>query len=235
MRAHSTFVSFTNPSSFLFLALILAICCTSWSQTPESDFNQFPKYEIFGGYIAAGQAGDYNNLFFRGVGSAVQSTFSSTHGAEASFLYNFNRVLGVKGDFSVQPHREGFLTGVCAQLPCTPVKQNAAINPKLFNFLAGPEVKFRNHSKFTPYAHGLIGLAHGNASFTSSGAVASFSLKTSQIGFAAALGGGADIRLSNRFSFRTGMDFNPAWVGRDDSGARTVIKNVRLCAGILFH
>ena len=155
-------------------------------------------------------------------------------------LYNFNRVLGLKGDFSVQPHSEGFQASVCTPSPCSPVMVRVAINPKLFNFLAGPEFKLRNHSRFTPYVHGLVGLAHGNASFTVSGAVVSgaavsFSLKTSETGFAAAMGGGADIRLSNRFSFRTGMDFNPAWVGRDDSGARTAIKNVRLWGGFLFH
>ena len=235
MRAHSLFVSFARASRFASLALLLAICCTSWSQTPESNFKQFPKYEIFGGYVAAGQVGDYTYLNFTGASTGVPSTFSSTHGAEASLLYNFNRVLGLKGDFSVQPHSEGFHVGVCTPSPCSPVMLNVTLNPKLFNFLAGPEFKLRNHSRFTPYVHGLVGLAHGNASFTVSGAAISFSLKTSDTGFAAAMGGGADIRLRNRFSFRTGMDFNPAWVGRDDSGARTAIKNVRLWAGILFH
>lgn len=235
MRAHSLFVSFATQSRFASLALMLAICGTTRSRAQESDFRQFPRYEIFGGYVAAGQAGDYTYLYFPGATTGVPSTFSSTHGAEASFLYNFNRVLGLKGDFSMQPHSEGFLVRVCAPLPCTPVMLNVAINPKLFNFLAGPEFKLRNHSRFTPYVHGLVGLAHGNASFTVSGAFGSVSLKTSETGFAAAMGGGADIRLSHRFSFRTGMDFNPAWVGRDDSGARTAIKNVRLWGGILFH
>lgn len=233
MRAHSLFVSFARLSRFASLALMLAICGTTWSRAQESNFKQFPKYEIFGGYVAAGQAD--TDLNFPGVTTGVPSTFSSTHGAEASFLYNFNRVLGLKGDFSVQPHSEGFHGSVCAPLPCTPVMLNVVINPKLFNFLAGPEFKLRNHSRFTPYVHGLVGLAHGNASFTVSGAFGSVSLKTSETGFAAAMGGGADIRLSHRFSFRTGMDFNPAWVGRDDSGARTAIKNVRLWGGILFH
>ena len=224
-----------RQSRFASLALMLAICGATWSGAQESDFKQFPKYEIFGGYVAAGQVGDYTDLNFPGASTGVPSTFSSTHGAEASFLYNFNRVLGLKGDFSVQPHSEGFKVAVCTALPCTPVILNVAINPKLFNFLAGPELKLRNYSRFTPYVHGLVGLAHGNASFTVSGAVVSFSLKTSETGFAAAMGGGADIRLSHRFSFRTGMDFNPAWVGRDDTGDRSVIKNVRLWGGILFH
>lgn len=233
MRAYSLFMSLTSRCRYASLALMLAICCTTLSRAQESNFKQFPKYEFFGGYIATGQAGGYSDLSFRGVD--IPSTFSSTHGAEASFLYNFNRSLGLKGDFSVQPHSEGFQVGVCTPLPCAPVIQNAATNPKLFNFLAGPEFKLRNHSRFTPYVHGLAGIAHANASFTSSGSVVSFSLKTSETGFAAAMGGGADIRLSHRFSFRTGMDFNPAWVGRDDSGARTAIKNVRLWGGILFH
>src|SRR5215470_13441273 len=232
MRAHSLFVSFARESRFALLVLMLAICGTTWSQAQDSDVKQFPKYEIFGGYVAAGQAGDYTELSFPGASTGIPSTFSSTHGAEASFLYNFNRVLGLKGDFSVQPHSEGYQVGVCPSTPCSPVILNVAINPKLFNFLAGPEFKLRNHSRFTPYVHGLVGLAHSNASFTVSSALVSFSLKTSETGFAAAMGGGADIRLSNRFSFRTGMDFNPAWVGRDDSGARTAIKNVRLWGGI---
>jgi opacity protein-like surface antigen len=239
MRAHllfvSFFVSFARQSRFASLALMLAICGATWSGAQESNFKQFPKYEIFGGYVAAGQAGDYTDLNFPLAAPGIPSTFSSTHGAEASFLHNFNRVLGLKGDFSVQPHSEGFRVGACTQLPCTPVMVNVAINPKLFNFLAGPELKLRNHSRFTPYVHGLVGLAHGNASLTVSGAFGSVSLKTSETGFAAAMGGGADIRLSHRFSFRSGMDFNPAWVGRDDSGARTAIKNVRLWGGILFH
>ena len=240
MRAQSFFVSFISQSRFATFVLVLAIWCTTWSRAQESNSKQFPRYEVFGGYVAAGQAGDYTNLNFLGASPGIPSTFSSTHGAEASLLYNFNRVLGLKGDFSVQPHSEGFQVGVCTSLPCSPVRLNVAINPKLFNFLAGPEFKLRNHSRFTPYVHGLVGLAHGNASFTVSGAVVSgsvvsFSLKTSETGFAAAMGGGADIRLSHRFSVRTGMDFNPAWVGRDDSGARTAIKNVRLWGGILFH
>lgn len=236
MRAHSLFASFARQSRFASLALVLAICCTTRSRAQESDFKQFPKYEIFGGYVAAGQAGDYTDLNFPGAATGIPSTFSSTHGAEASFLYNFNRVLGLKGDFSVQPHSEGFQgqVAVCTPLPCTSVMLSVALNPKLFNFLAGPEFKLRNHSRFTPYVHGLVGLAHGNASFTVSGAFGSVSLKTSETGFAAAMGGGADIRLSHRFSFRSGMDFNPAWVGRDDSGGRTAIKNVRLWGGILF-
>jgi opacity protein-like surface antigen len=212
--------------SILALGWLLISCAAAIAQ--ESDFKQFPKYEVFGGYLAAGQAGEYSDFHFK-FGVQLQSTFTSQHAAEASFLYNFNRVLGLKADFSLQPHHEGF------PVNGSPVFQQASINPKLFNFLAGPEFKFRNHTRFTPFVHGLIGAAHATASFSLSGNGRTLSLPASETGFSTAVGGGADIRLSRRFSFRTGMDFNPVWVGRDDDGSRTVIKNVRLWGGILFH
>jgi len=212
---------------------ILAICCEPWTAAQDNNSKQFSKSEIFGGYLAAGQAGGYNDLQF-GMGVELQSSFSSTHGVDVSYVHNFNRFLGIKGDFSLQPHSEGFQAGICMQLPCSPVFQSASVNPKLLNFLAGPEIKLRNHSRFTPYFHGLVGLAWASATFSTSGPAANLSLNSSETGFATAIGGGSDIRFSNRWGFRTGMDFNPAWVGRDDSGARTVIRNVRISGGVLF-
>jgi hypothetical protein len=50
-----------------------------------------------------------------------------------------------------------------------------------------------------------------------------------------AFGGGTDLRISRRFSFRTSLDFNPKWVGRDDAGARQVQNDLRLAVGVLFH
>jgi len=234
MHAPSSVRDFTTKWQFVVLLFVLAISWPPQVAAQDSNPRQFPRYEIFGGYLASGQAGGYNDLQF-GNGVTLESSFSSTHGVGASFLHNFNRVLGLKADFSLQPHSESFRAGVCTQLPCSPVIQNAGVNPRLLNFLAGPEIKLRNHTRFTPYIHGLAGIAHASASFTTSGSAANLSLNSSETGFATAVGGGSDIRFSNRLSFRTGMDFNPAWVGRDDTGARTIIKNVRLWGGLLFH
>lgn len=234
MWASSSVGYFAALGRFVLVLFILVVSCAMRVAAQDSNSRPVPRYEVFGGYMAAGQAGGYSDLQF-GNGIALQSSFSSTHGVEASFLHNFNRILGVKADFSLQPHTEDFHVGICTQLPCTPVILNTGINPKLLNFLTGPEIKLRNHTRFTPYIHGLAGIAHASASFTISGTAVNLSLNSSETGFAAAVGGGSDIRFSNRFSFRTGMDFNPAWVGRDDTGARTVLKNVRLWGGLLFH
>ena len=234
MSARSLTVTFASQRAIRRFMLTLMICFAQWVWPQDRSPSRFSRYELFGGYLAAGQAGGYTDLNFT-PGAEVPSTFSSTHGVDVSFLRNFNNFLGIKGDFSLQPHKEGFLAGVCIQLPCSPVVQTSTINPRLFNFLVGPEVKLRNRSRFTPYAHGLIGVAHATASFSTSGSAASISFKTSSTGFATAVGGGADIRLGRRLSFRTGMDFNPVWVGQESSETGAVIKNVRIWGGILFH
>ena len=215
------------------LILVFTIGCARWTLAQDSNSRPFSRYEVFGGYLAAGQTA-YSDLQF-GNGVSLQSGFSTTHGVEVSFAYNFNRILGIKGDFSLQPHTENFTAGICMQAGCSPVLQRASANPRLYNFLVGPEFKLRNHTLFTPFAHGLTGIAHSTATFSTAGPAATLSLENSETGFSVAIGGGVDIRLSKRFSVRTGVDFNPAWVGRDDTGARTVLKNVRISAGILLH
>src|SRR5215472_2733284 len=119
MRASSSIRSFAGEWQLVLLLFILAVSCPPQAAAQDSNSRPVPRYEIFGGYMAAGQAGGYNDLQFSN-GIALQSSFSSLHGVEASFLHNFNRVLGLKADFSLQPHTENFHLGICTQLPCTP-------------------------------------------------------------------------------------------------------------------
>jgi hypothetical protein len=61
-------------------------------------------------------------------------------------------------------------------------------------------------------------------------------IKVSKTGVALALGGGFDIRVSKRFSFRTSVDYNPAYIG---GGTTTDPRNwrdqVRFSVGIVFQ
>lgn len=61
-------------------------------------------------------------------------------------------------------------------------------------------------------------------------------IKVSTTGVALALGGGFDIRISKRFSFRTSVDYNPAYTG----GGTTIDphswrNHVRFSVGIVFQ
>jgi hypothetical protein len=44
-----------------------------------------------------------------------------------------------------------------------------------------------------------------------------------------------DVRMSRRFQPAASLNFNPKWVGRDDTGAPSVQNDLRLAVGVLFH
>ncbi len=217
----------------LYVCAIFVILLASSRSLAQSQPGQFPKLEFFGGYLDSGEF-PYNEFKFTGF--SVPGDFGTHHGLELSVIRDLNRRLGIKGDFSAHFQSNTFPVNVCLQTPCVPVPQSAELNPKLFNFLVGPEVKFGNPRwRFAPFTHALFGIAHTTASFKTSGSAFMSSQTTAETGFAMAFGGGLDVRMSRRFSLRTSVDFNPKWVGRDDNAARQVQNDLRLAVGVLFH
>ena len=86
--------------------------------------------------------------------------------------------------------------------------------------------------RFTPFAYGLAGVARTKASFTTLGPTINFHLEKSDNSFAMALGGGLDIRATNKVSFRGSMDYNPVFINDSITGTRDL---VRFSLGVLFH
>jgi opacity protein-like surface antigen len=219
----------------LLVGVLLAVSCApqAFAQNPGPE--QFPKLEIFGGYLAAGEP-QYNNFRFGNVN--IQNDFGTKRGLDTAVIGNLNRFFGVKFDFSAHFHHDEapvtFLPA-CAQPPCSPVVQTVELNPRLFNFLIGPEIKMRNKTKFTPFAHALFGVAHTTTTLRSSGPAVTFSQTTAETGLGMAFGGGVDVRTSSRFSLRTSVDYNPKFVGRNDFGARKRLDDLRFSFGVLFH
>jgi hypothetical protein len=68
-----------------------------------------------------------------------------------------------------------------------------------FTFLGGPEFS-RPHKRVTPYVHLLAGAAHQTASHSGNTFFVTF--PDTYWGFAGAAGGGFDVKVSTRFSFR---------------------------------
>ena len=168
-----------------------------------------------------------------GPNSSVPANYSAEAGFGASIIRNFSKRFGIKGDFSAHFNNEsasGLLT--FCNPACTTATQTFQLKTRVYNFLAGPEFKARNSTRFTPFAHVLGGVAHTSATFTTPGPTFNLLLKKSDNSFAMALGGGFDIRASKRVSFRALMDYNPVFVNDSTSGTRDF---VRLSVGILFH
>ncbi len=210
-------------------ALLLgsALLGSAQSATPD----EYPKVELFVGYSALGEAGSRGISL--GADRHVGGNYSADAGLETSIIRNFSKRFGIKGDFSAHFNNESASGALTLCTPgCTTVTQGFQLKTRVYNFLAGPEFKARNSTRFTPFAHVLGGFAHTSATFTTTGPAFNLLFKNTDNSFAMALGGGLDIRASKRVSFRALMDYNPVFVNDSTSGTRDFL---RLSLGVLFH
>jgi outer membrane protein OmpA-like peptidoglycan-associated protein len=164
----------------------------------------FPHEELFLGY----------SYFNMSPGNNLPK--ADFNGGSASFAYNFNRYLGLVGDFG------GYHAGDYGGVP--------NISSNLYSYLFGPRVSFRNDSRVTPFVHALFGGAHG------SGDPGFLAGRPSLNGFALATGGGLDFGLNRRFALRIPQleyvftKFDPNVVG-----VPTHQNSVRASAGLVLR
>ncbi len=205
------------------------MCSAAFALAQNASKDEYPKVEIFTGFSALGE--NPSEIKF-GTGR-IGAGYASPHGLEISVVRNFTRHIGLKGDFSAHFKNDTDSGPVSSCTPaCTTVTQDFQLKTRVYNFLAGPEFKARNSTRFTPFAHLLGGVAHTNANFTTPGPTFNLFLRSSYNSFSMALGGGLDIRATRRVSFRGQMDYNPVFVHDSTSGTRDFF---RLSLGVLFH
>lgn len=107
--------------------------------------------------------------------------------------------LGITGDFSAHFDTRNDLFGATTGQSKT----------SLYNITGGPQFRFPNSSKFTPFVQGLAGIARRNLTetFTTS------SYTDNPTSFALNLGGGVDYQINERFAWRLGQfGYNPIFV-----------------------
>src|SRR6185369_9934521 len=183
-----------------------ALLVRAQSPGPSPNSNEPPKFEFFAGYSALGETG--SRVISLGPNASVGGDYQG-QGFETSIIRNFNKHFGIKGDFSFHFNNESGRGPITACTPaCTTTTQDFQLKTRVYNFLAGPEFKARNRTRFTPFVHALGGFAHTSATFTTPGPTNILFLKRNDTSFAMALGGGLDIRASKRVSFRALMDYN---------------------------
>jgi opacity protein-like surface antigen len=213
-----------------FLSVVVLMCASASALAQGTTSNDYPKVEVFAGYSALGETG--SRVISFGSNAGVDGDYEG-QGFEASIIRNFNKHFGIKGDFSFHFNNESNRGPISACTPaCTTVTQDFQLKTRVYNFLAGPEFKARNSTRFTPFVHALGGFAHTSATFTTPGPTHILFLRRNDNSFAMGLGGGLDIRASNRVSFRAMMDYDPVFVRNSPSGTRDF---VRFSLGVLFH
>ena len=204
----------------VFLLACLAIGLSGAAAAQNSD--DYKKVEFFAGYS-------------NGQIDTGGSDRQSLNGFNVQGVYNLTRYIGVKGDFSATFDSQrvglpGFVGGG------TTTQVNFKANYSLYNVLGGIQIKDNaNEGRLKPFAHALFGVGRTRSSssdFVCSPASACTPFTASSFtdtGFAAALGGGLDIRLNKRIQLRLiQVDYNPV---RAIFGNQN---NIRLGAGIVF-
>lgn len=191
--------------------------------------SDYKKFEFFGGYS--------HNRVDTGLGDEepaladVINEREGFNGFEVSATGNLSRYFGIKGDFS------GHFKNKNLQIPGLP-GSNLNIDSRLFNFLGGVQIKDNStEGTFKPFAHALAGVAHARNSVDFNDVVCVAIVPSpcspftqSETGFAAAFGGGLDIRASDRISIRAiQVDYNPTRLF--DSTQH----NFRIGVGIVIH
>lgn len=206
---------------FLFTAILL-VACASVGFAQSSDYN---KVEFYGGYS--------HNRVDTGIDdsdpdlSDIVNEREGFHGFNTSVTGNITRYVGLKADLAGHFKKDDFAFG----------GSNVNVDSSLFNFLGGVQLKDNaREGTFKPFAQALVGAARARNKATFSGACAAIvpspcpNFTETDTGWAAAFGGGVDIRLNDRFDIRAvQVDYNPTHVFGDTQ------HNFRIGAGIVIH
>ena len=221
---------------FSLLVLVGVFGWAPWMFGQSAGYATGPKLEWYVGYSAI-ETNDH--VFqFRGIGPVGDLDYDEKgRGFEAAAILNVRCYFAIVGEFSAHFSSNGFLIPVqtnCSQPPCASVTQPLSINPRIFYFLAGPEFKWRNRTRFTPFINGLAGIANSHATLTTSGAAVDFSTTEAESGFALAADGGLEVRIAKRYSFRGYLIRSGAFVG-SPALPHQKVGAAGWSAGILFH
>jgi opacity protein-like surface antigen len=215
----------------LLVMLLCSVLCSPLVLAQQSGAPDYPRFEWFIGYSALGDANAEDT-------GRILTFFGTNTGLETSLTRNLSKHWGIKGDFSAHwgtNHGTAIVSQPFVQPPGTTQNGTFEFEHRHFNFLIGPEYKWRNHTRLTPFAHALVGagVSGGEVRLTFPGGTGL--IKVSDTGVALGLGGGFDIRVSKRVSFRTSVDYNPAYAGGTSIDPRGWRDHVRFSVGIVFH
>ncbi|PWT89901.1 MAG: hypothetical protein C5B55_10560 [Blastocatellia bacterium] len=178
---------------FVFLMLtILFSVASSLAQTEK-------KFELFGGYTFENIDSGIRSEDI-GTNTTLDNRFNANGFRVAATGY-FTKHIGITGDFSAHfDNRNDVFDSTTGESKF-----------RLYNFTGGPQFRFINTTRFTPFVQTLAGIARRNLSESFSGN--GTDVTDDKTSFALKLGGGVDYKLSDRFSLRIfQMNYNPVFL-----------------------
>ena len=207
----------------LCFSTLLIFCCVSLAAAQSGDS---PRVEFFAGYSVLRtryEAEQPNPPMPVIVAFAGKQTLNGFNVSATGYLTGG---FGLTGDFSGH-----FKTHSVPD----PLGGNIETKIRVFNILGGPQYKFRNNSRVTPFVRALAGVAQTRARLEITSLNSSDTLSSTD--FALAIGGGIDIRVNDRIDVRVFQaDYNPIFLSdRNELGfGNTRADNVRFSFGVVF-
>jgi len=153
------------------------------------------------------------------------------NGGSTSVAFNFNRYLGMVGDFGGFNDTRLLLTGA---------GQNPSVNAQVvggsaFSYLAGPRLSFRDHGRLTPFAQVLFGGIHAS-DITLSGCTGNCTLLPVENTFAMTAGGGLDLQVRPHLAIRIiQAEYLMTSFENRNSGSSATQNDMRLSSGIVIR
>ncbi len=141
----------------------------------------------------------------------------------------------------------GDVSGVWRRENQTYLNEPYRAQMEIYNFLAGPQVRFINDTRWTPFVRAMAGVAYSRNRFGARSAAAPLgqSFDDSSVDFAMGLGGGLDYKISDRVSYRILQgDYNPIFRrSRTTTTSNGLVlqidgkteNNLRFSTGFVFH
>jgi hypothetical protein len=187
----------TNSRRFLMKRLTLLTIALFASFTIASAQTD-KKPEFFAGYsFESVDTGIKSTDFATATTTSLDKKFK-LNGLNLSATGYLSKRLGITGDFSANFANRADTFGTDTS--------NSKVS--LYNFTAGPQLRFPSTSRFTPYVHVLAGVARRKLTETFTTGINNFT--DTSTSFAMNFGGGVDYRLNQHFAWRLiQFDYNP--------------------------
>jgi outer membrane protein OmpA-like peptidoglycan-associated protein len=192
--------------------VVAALVCSMGALAPAQD-QPAPKWELYGGYSFFYFGADVHGLLPGGVLPASSALELNPRGLGASITYDFNRWIGLTGDFSGQ--KASGETGIAMRVD----------DASFFNGSVGPKVTFRSRH-FSPFLEGLVGWHRLTSDLFR---------YDDEVGFMA--GGGFDWNLNRRLAWRllrADFVFSNHQYGPSSVVPATDVRGARLQSGLVF-
>jgi hypothetical protein len=133
-----------------FLSVMVLMCPAAVALAQGTTSDDYPKVEVFAGYSALGEANSGRITF--GPTASIDGNYATPTGFETSFIGNFSKHFGIKGDFSAHFGNDSGRSTFTACTPtCTAVTQDFQIQNSCLQFSGRPGIQ-------SPQQHSLHAL-----------------------------------------------------------------------------